>query len=298
VNLFAKTAEPVPLTHKKYDYTIVPDVHHPAGMEVYSLDEVASADPATGRVTVYEPFYSYRHHDRDRERAYWYARRRPSLRKDDRGSDIDIHLVDLAFDPRLPAVPTLVVKTTCLNRDLPTKLHREAVRFEPQFAVPAAVRCLRAPTPTLRPPLRRQAHWRLVSHLALNHLSLADQGEGRQALQEYLGLYDFSDPQAEPHRAAVTQQVIDGLLAVRSRRVVAFTGDTAAAGGYARGTEVTVELDEEKFLGIGGFLFASVLDRFLALYASINSFTTLVYRTRQAGEVKRWPPRAGEQPLV
>jgi type VI secretion system protein ImpG len=80
--------------------------------------------------------------------------------------------------------------------------------------------------------------------------------------------------------------------------VVEFTGDTSAAGGYARGVEVTVELDEEKFLGIGAFLFASVLERFLALYTSVNSFTKLVYRTRQSGEVKRWPPRAGEQPLV
>src|SRR5581483_4305453 len=234
-------------------------------------------------------------------RAYWYARRRPSLRENDRGSEVDLHLVDLDFDPRLPAEPTLVVRTTCLNRDLPTQLQRagEDLQFEPQFAVPAAVRCLRAPTATLRPPLRRQAHWRLVSHLNLNHLSLADASEGRQALQEYLGLYDFSDPQSEPQRAAVTQQVIDGLLAVRSRRVVEFTGDTEAAGGYARGLEVTVELDEEKFTGIGAYLFASVLERFLALYASVNSFTKLVYRTRQSGgDVRRWPPRAGEQPVV
>jgi type VI secretion system protein ImpG len=46
-------------------------------------------------------------------------------------------------------------------------------------------------------------------------------------------------------------------------------------------------------------LFASVLERFFALYASVNSFTKLVYRTKQSGgEVKRWPPRAGEQPVV
>lgn len=264
------------------------------------MDGVVHQDPQTGQVTEYEPFYSYRHQDRGTGRAYWYARRAPSPRPDDRGSEVYLHLVDLDFDPRLPNVPTLVVKTTCLNRDLPTQLQRvgEDLALEPQFAAPAALRVLRAPSPTLRPPLRRHAHWRLVSHLVLNHLSLADGEEGRRALQEYLGLYDFSDPQSEPQLAAVTQQVIDGVLAVRGRRVVEFVGGDAG-GGYARGVEVTVELDEEKYVGIGAYLFASILERFVALYASVNSFTKLVYRTRQSGsDVKRWPPRAGEQPVV
>jgi type VI secretion system protein ImpG len=60
-------------------------------------------------------------------------------------------------------------------------------------------------------------------------------------------------------------------------------------------------LDEEKFLGSGAFLFASVLDRFLGLYASINSFSKLVVTTRQReaqGEFWRWPLRTGEQVLL
>jgi type VI secretion system protein ImpG len=300
INLFEKTCEPIPLTQKRYDYQVVPDVHAPFGMEVYSIDEVVHEDPQTGQVTVYEPFYSYRHGDKSRGRAYWYGRRRPSLRENDRGSEVDLHLVDLDFDPTLPNVPTLVVKATCLNRDLPTQLQRagEDLALEPQFAVPAALRVLRAPTASLRPPLRRHAHWRLMSHLVLNHLSLADGEEGRRALQEYLALYDFSDPQSQPHLAAVTQQVRDGVLNVRGRRVVEFVGGDAG-GGYARGVEITVELDEEKYVGIGAYLFASVLERFVALYASVNSFTTLVYRTKQQGpDVRRWPPRAGEQPVV
>ena len=145
INLFEKTCEPIPLTQKKYEYQVVPDVHHQSGTEVYSIDEVVHEDPQTGQVTVYEPFYSYRHGDKRRDRAYWYGRRRPSLRPDDRGSEVDLHLVDLDFDPRLPNVPTLVVKATCLNRDLPTQLQRagEDLAIEPQFAAPAALRVLR-----------------------------------------------------------------------------------------------------------------------------------------------------------
>jgi type VI secretion system protein ImpG len=46
-------------------------------------------------------------------------------------------------------------------------------------------------------------------------------------------------------------------------------------------------------------LFASVLEHFLGLYASINSFSQLVARTRQRQEVLReWPPRAGRAILL
>ena len=69
--------------------------------------------------------------------------------------------------------------------------------------------------------------------------------------------------------------------------------------GFCRGLEVTVEFDEDKYVGASVFLFAAVLEKFFGLYASLNSFTQLVARTRQRKEpVKRWPPRAGEQILL
>ena len=66
----------------------------------------------------------------------------------------------------------------------------------------------------------------------------------------------------------------------------------------ATGVEVTVEFDEDRFAGSGLFLFASVLERFYGLYCTINSFTKFVASTKQSGELRRWPPRAGERVLV
>jgi type VI secretion system protein ImpG len=52
-------------------------------------------------------------------------------------------------------------------------------------------------------------------------------------------------------------------------------------------------------VGSGVFLFASVLERFLGLHATLNSFTQLIATTRQRETpIKRWPPRAGEQVLL
>jgi type VI secretion system protein ImpG len=300
INLFEQTAEPIPLTQARYEYRVVPDVSHDKGMEVYSVDSVTGADPATN--TEYLPFYSYRHGaDRDNRKAFWYASRRPSPREGDRGTDVYLNLVDLGFNPRLPAEAVLVVRATCTNRELPSLLQQagDELSFGLEAAAPLSrVRCLRSPTRPLRPPLRRGAYWRLLSHLNLNHLSLADPVEGRAALQEILRLYDFSDPEAGQQRAAVTRHVVEGITAVSSRRVVGRTGGPTA-GGFCRGLEVTVEFDEQMYAGVGVFLFACVLERFLGLYASINSFTRLVARTRQGeGDLKKWPARAAETQLL
>ena len=69
--------------------------------------------------------------------------------------------------------------------------------------------------------------------------------------------------------------------------------------GFVRGLETTLTFDETQFVGSGMYLFACVLERFLALYTSLNSFNQLAIRTEQReGIIKRFPPRAGEQELL
>jgi type VI secretion system protein ImpG len=96
----------------------------------------------------------------------------------------------------------------------------------------------------------------------------------------------------------VTRQRIAGLVGLRTRSVVRRAGRGATAA-FARGIETELEFDPMQYTGTGVFLFASVLERFLGLYTSVNSFTQTVARVRQRpGELKRWPPRAGEIQLL
>lgn len=301
VNLFEQACEPVPLVAGRHEYPLVADAAYPLGYEVYAVETVTSTDPATGRTTEYPPFYSVRHlRLQDDQTVFWFPERRASPEAGDRGTDVSLHLVDLGYAPRLPVDPTLLVRAICTNRDLPAQLRAGGgPTFTLEAAAPLAqTRCLRPPTVPLWPPLHRGAAWRLVSHLSLNHLSLTDPAEGLAALREILGLYDFSDPEAgQQQRAAQTRQLIDGIAALRTRRVLGPTGEPG--GGFTRGIEVTLDFDEEKYLGTGVFLFASVLERFLGLYVSVNSFSQLVGRLRGApAPFKRWPPRPGELPLV
>ena len=68
---------------------------------------------------------------------------------------------------------------------------------------------------------------------------------------------------------------------------------------FVRGMRVEIEIDEDQFVGGGVYLFASVLEYFLGLYVSMNSFSQLVVRTPQRKEVLReWQPRAGRKILL
>ena len=85
VNLFEQTAEPIDLHQAKHEYRVVPLVSQPNGLEVYSIDEVVSTDPAAGKTTPYEPFYSFKHGEgREERRAFWHATRRDTTRENDR----------------------------------------------------------------------------------------------------------------------------------------------------------------------------------------------------------------------
>ena len=295
VNLFTRVAEPIALRQTQFSYRVVPDVHRPMATEVYSVDAVRGGGGVLGEPVAYEPFYSVRHaRSEGPPVTTWYATRRPSPRKDDPGTEVELSFVDPGFNPRLPASETITVHLTCTNRDLPGRLPfgGEQGDFELESAGSVGrVRCLRKPTRPLRPPMGRGAQWRLISLLSLNHLSIADGEQGLDALREVLLLNDFA-------ATAATRQQVEGIVGVSSRRAPGRTG-RRVGNTVCLGVEVTVELDESHYVGGGAFLMASVLERFLGLYASINSFSQLVARTRQReGVLKRWPPRAGERTLL
>jgi type VI secretion system protein ImpG len=148
------------------------------------------------------------------------------------------------------------------------------------------------PTKTIRPPSREGLQWRLISQLSLNYLSVVNgDAEGSpEALREILKLYDFSGS------PAVSQQ-IGGLVRVGSRQVMRRIR-TEHGSGFGRGIEATLEFDENKYVGSGIYLFSSILEKFLGLYVSINSFSEMVAVSQQRGVLKRWPPRSGRQVLL
>ncbi|MBW4024276.1 MAG: type VI secretion system baseplate subunit TssF [Proteobacteria bacterium] len=289
VNLFQQHCEPIALSHTAIEYRVVPDARRQAALEVWQIETVQETKP-DGQARVWQPFY--RLSRTEDEAASFQALRRHSALG---GSETFLAPYDARFDPDEPADSILSVDALCFNRDLPAELpfgqgHPAFTLTEGHAAV-ARLRCLTAPTPTLRPPLRDGRFWRLISHLSLSHLSMTGGAAGAEALREVLRLYDL-------HDTPETRAAIDGLVAVTAQPGVARVPG-GRAGSFCRGLDVTLEFDARPWQASGLFLLASVLDRFLALHATVNSFvrTRAVLRGR-TGAAAIWPPRAGTRALL
>jgi type VI secretion system protein ImpG len=293
VNLFPQRCEPIALTHTATEYRVVPDARRPAALEVWRVERVHESG-ADGLSRPWRPFYRLTAADVGLEQAAgsYQTVRRPSPSG---GTEMFLALADPDFDPDQAADSVISVEALCLNRDLPAALpfgggHPVLHLIEGDSAI-QRVTCLTAPTPTLRRKAREPGFWPLISHLSLSHLSIVGGEAGAAALKEVLRLYDLRD-------TAETRAAVESLLAVGAQPGAARVPG-ARAGAFCRGTDVTLTFDQERWQAGGLFLLASVLDRFLALHATINSFVrTHVTLRGQAGRAVSWPARAGAQVLL
>jgi len=292
VNLFERLSEPLRVDQQRVEYRLVADARRERVTGIHSVLELTAA-PGGGQGAVFQPFYSYTHAMDAGQRTFWHARRVPSQRAGVPGSDLMLSFLDLRGAPVPPPAQTVWARVLCTNRRLAEQLLPGDL-LQMEVAAPVkSITVLHPPSPAVEPPLGAQTLWRLVSQLSLNHLSLAgaDAEASLHALQEILRLYAASgDPTVEAQ--------VGGIRKLTATPGVRRVG-TAPWSGFARGTEIELLMDEAAYDGGSALLLAMVLDRFFALYASINSWTRLsVRRQGKEGVWKTWDARIGDRPLL
>lgn len=294
VNLFEQTCEPVLLSERTYEYPVVAETRRRLEVNVWSIERIALIKPGAARPIPMSPLYGFRHGgSRGDGQLFWHAIRRPSGWRTDGGTDVFLSFADLSGNMRVPDAEVVSATALCSNGDIPARLafgSDDRSDFELTAGGPIKrIACLVRPTPQVQPALGKPLLWRLISAMSLNHLSLVD--EGVAALRELLTLHNTAN-------ALSAERQINGLVGVQSKP--AFARVASAHGvAFAHGRRVQLDFDEEQFPGGGLFLFSSVLERFLGLYASMNSFTQLVATSRQRRRpVCEWEPRAGWRTLV
>ena len=290
VNLSSRDADPIRLDHRRTSYLLRPSDPEPNHFEVYSVDSVTGLAHGTGERRTYLPFYSFRHgmSPGDPRALYYQVRRVPAVGKPN--SDVYLSFVSAEERGQLPETETVSVELTCTNRRLPEGLKpgdiRQHTDLSPHFADFRNVTPL---TPSVLPPLGGGFHWRLISHLALNQVSLSSP----DALRGILGLYNFQA--LYDRQAARANQLRLGALGA----VEALASERIFRGTPMRGIATRIELDEAGFASDGElYLFATVLEEFLALYVSVNAFSQLTVRGKQKGEIYEWPARVGRQVIL
>jgi len=230
--------------------------------------------------------------DAEGGQRYWTLHRETTLAAHSPGYETEIAIVDIDFNPALAQTDTLSIDLKATNRDLPTHIAVGAAGgdlFVEGGAQAQEVRLLRRPSTPCRFDADRGALWRLISHLSLNHLSLTS--SGLDGFKEMLRLYDLP-------RSASNRRILDGIVDIGHR------AKTACMAGqpfvtFVRGTEVTLTVDEDHFVGTGLHTFAQIIDHFLGLYAAANSFTELrLVSSRTGEELLSFPRRSGAGALL
>jgi type VI secretion system protein ImpG len=145
---------------------------------------------------------------------------------------------------------------------------------------------LRKPSATYRFDSRHGAHWRLISHLALNYAGVTT--AGLADFQKMLALYDL------PH-SAISQRQIKGIVGLEHGTVRAWI-KTLPVSTLMPGIGIRMTVDEQAFVGSGIYVFAQVMDRYFAMNGQLNCFTQLEIVSQQTGEeILKCPPRSAEQ---
>jgi type VI secretion system protein ImpG len=122
--------------------------------------------------------------------------------------------------------------------------------------------------------------------MSLHHVSLTSVDH----LRELLRVYDFQQ-EYDAQQALAHQRLLEGILSVRSS-----FRERMVRGSPIRGIQVSVELDEDHFAGPGdAYLFASILDRFMGLYVTVNAFSQTTVRFSRSGQVYVFLPRWGDR---
>ena len=303
INLFEKQLGRVQVNETEHEFHVVADRTRPLEFEVYRLLDVTAhlRDDIDPRPVA--PLYAlgallYDWHD-----AIFYvprlamrklsSKRRKLLKRGDYiGTETWLSLTAPGNPARMADVKELAIRALVTNRDLACELtFRGTEHFAPPEGPVRTVSILRSPSKPRAPLGLDDGAWRVIGHLTPNYATLAPEDRNDPGpLRDHLALYG-------PRDDAALRRQIDGITGVTSRAIIRRVPGRGQMA-VARGSRITLTLDDPSFDNGRLFLFSAVVERFLADFAAINSFTETIVETPGEGVVARWPARIGRRHTI
>ena len=289
INLFSRSSEPIRVENERTEYRLRPEGPNSNHYEVYSVDKVFGMIPGTAQQYEYKAFYSFTHSLSERGNIYYQTRLRDSVTSEN-STETYVSFINADQSVAVPTTEIISSELTCINRQLTEQLRLGDIKIPTSNSPEVArFRNITNVTPTIYSPIGGSLHWKLISHLTLNRLSITS----KEALQGILSLYNF-------------QALVDrGIGSENERRINSISNvqgvqkDRLYRGTPIRGLEIQLDMQENNFINDGDmYLFSCMLNEFLALYSNINSFSQLTVRSVNRGEVQTWPMRIGKQTIL
>jgi len=284
INLFRHEMDPIIFDHKTEKLKLRPSLEHSEHYQVYDVESVTGYEPGSIAKKEYLPLSLFKGTEKEKH-IYQIIRSRSPV-----NNRPEVYL-SFAYphDMPEPKEETLSITLICTNGNLPERLQLGDI-CRATFNSPEMLtfRNILPPSFAVEPPSDQDAVWRLISHLSLNYLSLAN----KENLQELLSLY-ISPEDRDKARLAANMKRIEGILDLRTEAY-----DRLFRGRIMRGQKIEMSVRHDHFAGIGDlYLFGCVMDRFFSAYSSMNTFTQFNMKEVQTGEIFQWPIKTGERTL-
>lgn len=292
VNLFTQRAEPIVLNDAVAEYPLVPTSRHQGQTEMWAVQQVSLQRKVGSHIAHLNVSPLLEGGARPQQEADS-GLRWQSIQRDITGTQGVERQAYLAFSQRtaqseLTSADIVTADLLCSNSGRAHQLQYGLPEGDFDADAPVAglsIVALTHPTRPVNPPDKRTVRWRFLSQLSLNHQLL--QGEqGAQRLIETLALYHFDDSPGKSRLFTLIQDL-------RCKPVTArlISNDPHS---LARGISLTLIFAHSARQEPEYYLLCSLLDRLLALYAPVNSFTRLTTEIENDARTRRvWPVRAG-----
>lgn len=275
INIFPVATQQQQMTHGTFGHKIVPDAHFPNHYTVYNIEQAETWTKRQGRQIAsqsdYIPFFKNA------------PRYRLHIVPTPDGECMETYIqMDGADEPNL----FVTLQLLCTNRDLPARLGLGDICMVAGSAEAAAapfknILPVSHPSP---PPYSNDILWKLLSNMSLNTVALTDVSAFRAMIATYAfrTVWNFT-------QAKLLDKHLQSIRAIKSPST-----DMIFNGLPRRGGQTTIIVDQSCFPCEGAmYLFGSVLNEFLSMYATVNSFHQLIINEASSGEEYHWPARLG-----
>ncbi len=285
VNIFEQEASPIYLDHQRSEYRVAPAGARSTAMETHSIRKVTGISQGTVKKTEYRPFELFSENPDDT--AVYQVRRKlsPITQRP------EIYLsVGYSAGGVAPVNETLAIQLLCTNGLLTRSLQAGDINQQTSNSPELCTfKNIIPPTASVQPPLGMEMLWKFLSSLTLNLFAIADTGNFKELLRQYIFPEEY-----DQGRTAANEKRLEGILQVGCQ-----PGRRLDRGSLISGREIELTVSADNFSGPGdAYVFGTVLDRFFADYAAINSYTRLLMRDDFSGERFQWKARVGERPLL
>ena len=269
VNLFKKQAEPQKINHKRMEYPLITDAHHPEYYQAYSIVKMNMVREKSNQEEVYYPvlpFFAMSHYHQDKVQFFYSLN--PQQMKN-KYQELNYSIVSRSLDPHSTQSDFISTELLCSNRELPYESYNKDQNALTLNDSNLARRALMLKRPSIPHYFEqnKKEQWRVISHLSLNNMSLM-KGDTVAHIKELLELYNLP-------KSKENQIIIDSIKNIQfstKQKLV----ESKPFPLFVRGLQVKLEIDVDIFRGHSLYIFSQLLTNIFNLKVNMNSFVDVL----------------------